>query len=371
MRRLMFRLARRPGPRPPGFRAGPCRPQFRAGPCEPQFRAGPCRPGCGRAMLVSARGPDALGAFGGLAGRRPDPKTPQPATTPTPAAAAVDPALLEIESQRIAVIDKAKDSVLAVFVSTGQGGGSGVVITPDGYALTNFHVAHECGSAMKCGMADGRLYDAVLVGIDPTGDVALIKLVGRDDFPHAELGDSDQARVGDWVFAMGKPVPAGHRSPAHRHPRHYFRRPPLPVSGGHDPGVRRLPADRRLDQPRQLRRPAVRRPGPADRHQRPRQLREAGPRGGRRRLCDLHQPDQELSRRPARRPAGRSRHPRGRLRFRQRRPRDSQRHRRDLRRLPPRPADGRRAGELRRAARLHPQRIQERAGHLPQGGGCR
>jgi S1-C subfamily serine protease len=100
---------------------------------------------------------------------------------------------------------KAKDSVLAVFVATGQGGGSGVVITPDGYALTNFHVAHECGTAMKCGMADGRLYDAVLVGIDPTGDVALIRLLGRDDFPHAELGDSDQARVGDWVFAMGNP----------------------------------------------------------------------------------------------------------------------------------------------------------------------
>jgi S1-C subfamily serine protease len=131
-----------------------------------------------------------------------DTKAPKPAA---PAATAVDPALLEVESQRIAVIAKAKDSVLAVFVSTGQGGGSGVVITPDGYALTNFHVAHECGSAMKCGMADGRLYDAVLVGIDPTGDVALIKLLGRDDFPHAELGDSDQVRVGDWAFAMGNP----------------------------------------------------------------------------------------------------------------------------------------------------------------------
>ena len=58
---------------------------------------------------------------------------------------------------------------------------------------------------MKCGMADGKLYDAVVVGLDPTGDVALIKLFGRDDFPAAELGDSDQVRVGDWVFAMGNP----------------------------------------------------------------------------------------------------------------------------------------------------------------------
>ena len=58
---------------------------------------------------------------------------------------------------------------------------------------------------MKCGMADGKLYDAVIVGIDPAGDVALIKLLGRDDFPAAELGDSDQVHAGDWCFAIGNP----------------------------------------------------------------------------------------------------------------------------------------------------------------------
>ena len=58
---------------------------------------------------------------------------------------------------------------------------------------------------MKCSMPDGRLYDAVLVSIDPTGDVALIKLLGRKDFPAAELGDSDAVRVGDWCFAVGNP----------------------------------------------------------------------------------------------------------------------------------------------------------------------
>ena len=42
---------------------------------------------------------------------------------------------------------------------------------------------------MKCGMNDGRLYDAVIVGLDPTGDIALIKLLGRDDFPTATLGE--------------------------------------------------------------------------------------------------------------------------------------------------------------------------------------
>jgi len=120
-------------------------------------------------------------------------------------AADVDPGVLEAEAQRIAVMDRVKDTVLAVFPPTGRGGGSGVVISPDGYALTNFHVVKPCGHAMKCGMADGRIYDAVVVGVDPTGDIALIKLFGRDDFPCAELGDSDQVAAGDWCFAMGNP----------------------------------------------------------------------------------------------------------------------------------------------------------------------
>ncbi|MGA2253225.1 MAG: trypsin-like peptidase domain-containing protein [Thermoguttaceae bacterium] len=113
--------------------------------------------------------------------------------------------VLAAESQRIAVMAKASSGVLAIFDPAGQGGGSGVVISADGYALSNFHVTHPCGDAMKCGMSDGRVYDAVIVGLDPTGDIALIKLLGRNDFPHAELGDSDRLRAGDWVFAMGNP----------------------------------------------------------------------------------------------------------------------------------------------------------------------
>ncbi len=120
-------------------------------------------------------------------------------------AADVNKAVFEAENQRIAAMAKAKVSVLAVFSSSGAGGGSGVVISADGYALTNYHVVRPCGNAMKCGMADGRLYDAVIVGIDPTGDVAMIKLFGQDDFPHAEIADSDRVQVGDWCFAMGNP----------------------------------------------------------------------------------------------------------------------------------------------------------------------
>src|SRR4029079_3921354 len=94
---------------------------------------------------------------------------------------------------------------VAVFANEGNGGGSGVVISPDGYALTNFHVAQPAGSHMKCGMADDRVYDAVIVGIDPTGDAARIKLLGRDDFPTAVMADSDNVKIGDWCFAVGNP----------------------------------------------------------------------------------------------------------------------------------------------------------------------
>jgi len=124
---------------------------------------------------------------------------------PAPAWAEVDPAVLKAEADRVAVVAKASSVAVAVFAANGQGGGSGVVISSDGYALSNFHVTREAGDAMKCGMADGKLYDAVIVGLDPTGDVALIKLLGRDDFPHAELADSDKVRVGDWCFAIGNP----------------------------------------------------------------------------------------------------------------------------------------------------------------------
>jgi len=123
----------------------------------------------------------------------------------TEIAAEVPPAVLEAEDARIEAVRKASASTLAVFGPEGGGGGSGVVISPDGYALTNFHVSQPLGNALKCGMNDGVLYDAVIVGIDPTGDVALIKLFGRDDFPAAELGDSDQVRTGDWALVIGNP----------------------------------------------------------------------------------------------------------------------------------------------------------------------
>lgn len=113
-------------------------------------------------------------------------------------------AVLDAQQQRIDAMRRASAAAVAIFAGE-AGGGSGVLVSPDGYALTNFHVVQPAGVAMKCGLADGRLYDAVLVGLDPTGDVALVKLLGRDDFPYAELADSDMVEVGDFCFAAGNP----------------------------------------------------------------------------------------------------------------------------------------------------------------------
>jgi serine protease Do len=121
------------------------------------------------------------------------------------AATPTDEKVLGAEAERVRVVAKARSTAVAIFANQGQGGGSGVVISPDGYALSNFHVTRGAGIGMKCGMADGKLYDAVLVGLDPVGDVALIQLFGRNDFPYAEMADSDQVRVGDWAFAVGNP----------------------------------------------------------------------------------------------------------------------------------------------------------------------
>src|SRR5713101_3509814 len=120
----------------------------------------------------------------------------------------LDPRLKEAEEKRVAVIDKVRPSVVAIFGRGGQGGGSGVLIDADGYALTNFHVTAGSGNVMKCGLPDGVLYDGVLVGLDKVGDVALIKLLPKkpgQKFPFAVMGDSDKLRAGDWSLAMGNP----------------------------------------------------------------------------------------------------------------------------------------------------------------------
>ena len=109
------------------------------------------------------------------------------------------------QQRRIETIERIAPTVVCVMPPGGGGGGSGVLISADGYAISNYHVTSGSGNFMKCGLNDGKVYDAVIVGIDPTGDVALIKLLGRDDFPFCTPGDSDQVKAGDEVLALGNP----------------------------------------------------------------------------------------------------------------------------------------------------------------------
>ena len=85
-----------------------------------------------------------------------------------------------------------------------QGGGSGVIISEDGYILTNNHVVEKAVS-VKITLFDKRELDAEVVGSDPLTDLAIVK-VKADDLPAAYLGDSDKLKVGSWVMAIGNPL---------------------------------------------------------------------------------------------------------------------------------------------------------------------
>lgn len=114
-------------------------------------------------------------------------------------------AIRRLEQRRIQVIDQVMGSVIAIYGDDREGGGSGVIIDPSGIALTNHHVIMGAGVTGWGGLADGQMYRWELIGTDPGGDVAVIQMSGRDEFPYSPLGDSDRVAVGDWALAMGNP----------------------------------------------------------------------------------------------------------------------------------------------------------------------
>ena len=83
------------------------------------------------------------------------------------------------------------------------GYGSGVILTKDGYIVTNNHVI-EKADEIQVTLNDNRVFDATLVGADVNSDLALIKIEG-DEFPVVPMGNSDDLRLGEWVLAVGNP----------------------------------------------------------------------------------------------------------------------------------------------------------------------
>jgi len=89
-----------------------------------------------------------------------------------------------------------------------MGQGTGFIISPDGYIVTNHHVVGEA-DRVRVKLADGREFDAETVGSDPQTEIALIK-IDASGLPALALGDSDQLKVGEWVLAIGNPFGLSH-----------------------------------------------------------------------------------------------------------------------------------------------------------------
>jgi S1-C subfamily serine protease len=136
----------------------------------------------------------------------PKPTSPKPTPVPPPPAEVRDP----FSETVIKVVDRASPSVIGVRrgrkgrADAFDGAGSGVLVTTDGYALTNNHVVRGA-ERIEASLYDGRVIEADLVGADPDTDLALIRL-HASRLPPAELGDSDALKVGQLAVAIGNPL---------------------------------------------------------------------------------------------------------------------------------------------------------------------
>ena len=139
-----------------------------------------------------------------------------------------------------------------------HGLGSGVIVTKDGYILTNNHVV-DGAQEVKVTLQDGREFTAKVIGRDPKSDIAVIKIDAKD-LPVVPMADSDKVQVGDRR--------ARHRQSVRRRPdRHHRHRQRHGPRQPRHRGLRGLHPDRRRHQSRQLGRRARGRRGPAHRHQ--------------------------------------------------------------------------------------------------------
>jgi S1-C subfamily serine protease len=135
--------------------------------------------------------------------------TEQHSNSPTPVnrASVRDAELLDAYSQAVIhVVETVSPAVISV---TGRGengrggGGSGFIVTPDGYAITNSHVV-DGRPKLQAETGEGDRLRAEIIGDDPATDIAVVRLAANG-LPYAQLGDSDALRVGQLVIAMGSP----------------------------------------------------------------------------------------------------------------------------------------------------------------------
>jgi Do/DeqQ family serine protease len=84
------------------------------------------------------------------------------------------------------------------------GTGSGVIISPDGYIVTNNHVIAN-SSQLEVTLNNNKTYEAEVIGTDADSDIALLKIDAEDALPYLAFGDSDNTKIGEWVLAVGNP----------------------------------------------------------------------------------------------------------------------------------------------------------------------
>lgn len=84
------------------------------------------------------------------------------------------------------------------------GTGSGVIISPDGYIITNNHVIDN-STQLEVTLNNNKTYEAELIGTDPKTDIALIKIDADEELPYVPFGDSNNIKIGEWVLAVGNP----------------------------------------------------------------------------------------------------------------------------------------------------------------------
>jgi S1-C subfamily serine protease len=148
------------------------------------------------------------GAGAGVAGLIDD---PAPTSSTSASAQSVTIKNPETATTATAAAAKAAPSVVTLYVSSGSnsGSGSGVVLTDDGYVLTNNHVVtleSTSTGTVQVRTADGTLYDAEVVGTDPASDLAVVKLDGARGLTPATFANSDKVQVGDVAVAIGAPL---------------------------------------------------------------------------------------------------------------------------------------------------------------------